>query len=324
MEVDHVITILTASNLEKLIGDDERAEYEYEESNDETSTDSSSDVDSEEESSVSTTDACLDWAGHQRPESVNQNQFKGIFVSEEVQHMLAMSSSEQNIFSKMLEQDQTVRHMLRRSSEPRNNPSGNIGLIVQTILPSQRKGPTEENGKVEQNPNEKLQEILCQEGVSALPRKYDSLESFFVKVLPEMIHAYEMKLVHAVRDNNLDALFLLLDTVKSFQCCNRFGESIVHLASRRGSTEALRFLVAQGVDVRVCCDSGRNPLHDGCWSSRPNFECIQVILDECPDLLLIQDRRGFTPLQYAPRDSWGEWNQFLDGNRSSLIPKSLT
>jgi hypothetical protein len=64
-------------------------------------------------------------------------------------------------------------------------------------------------------------------------------------------------------------------------------------------------------------------MHDACWSHTPNFECIRLVLEEVPDLLLIADKNGFTPLDYLPRDTWGEWNDFLERSRGILAPKYL-
>lgn len=50
---------------------------------------------------------------------------------------------------------------------------------------------------------------------------------------------------------------------------------------------------------------------------------IQLLLVECPDLLLIKDKRGFSPLNYVPRDSYRAWNEFLLGNVEILEPKGV-
>merc|ERR1712154_754735 len=90
-------------------------------------------------------------------------------------------------------------------------------------------------------------------------------------------------------------------------------ESVVHTACRRGAAEVLRFFMDEaGVSVRVKCDCGRTPLHDACWTHRPNFELIKMLITECPDLLIITDNRNFTPLQYVRQEQYPEWRAFLD------------
>jgi Ankyrin repeats (many copies) len=67
-----------------------------------------------------------------------------------------------------------------------------------------------------------------------------------------------------------------------------------------------------GVSLRVCCDGGRTVLHDACWTQHPSFDCIRYILEHHQsDLVYCTDRRGFTPLDYVPRDSHAAWHAFL-------------
>ena len=72
------------------------------------------------------------------------------------------------------------------------------------------------------------------------------------------------------------------------------------------------------VNIRVCCDSGRTPLHDACWTSKPDFSIVRLLLKECPDFLRIKDKRGFSPLAYVPHGQWGEWGDFLEKNKDLL------
>jgi hypothetical protein len=44
--------------------------------------------------------------------------------------------------------------------------------------------------------------------------------------------------------------------------CNRFGESVLHMACRRGATPMVAFLMADcGLQVNISDDFGRTPLH---------------------------------------------------------------
>ena len=43
----------------------------------------------------------------------------------------------------------------------------------------------------------------------------------------------------------------------------------------------------------------------------PNFELIKSILEPCPELLFLVDKRGFTALSYIPQSCWPEWCGFL-------------
>jgi ankyrin repeat protein len=108
------------------------------------------------------------------------------------------------------------------------------------------------------------------------------------------------------------------------QCSNRFGESILHAACRRGAVRTLEFLLEEGkVDVRVICDYGRTPLHDACWTTSANLQVVRLLLEQCPDLLHITDRRNSTPLDYIHKDNWAEWGVFLKNNADLVVPKEL-
>lgn len=140
----------------------------------------------------------------------------------------------------------------------------------------------------------------------------------------DKVAAYTMETVTAVRNNDIVKVRELYASGKNLECCNRFGETIFHFACRRGFTEIVEFfMTTANVAHRVVCNSGRTPMHDACWTGTPNFECIRQVLQSTPDLLLISDKRGFSPLAYVPRDTLGEWSTFLEESRDILVPKIL-
>jgi ankyrin repeat protein len=59
-------------------------------------------------------------------------------------------------------------------------------------------------------------------------------------------------------------------------------------------------------------DYGRTPLHDAAWTDQPNFEIVQQLLENSPDLLLVKDKRGYSPLAYVPSQQRAEWCRFLE------------
>lgn len=151
------------------------------------------------------------------------------------------------------------------------------------------------------------------------------LPHFFEPISPASIAAYDMTVLQAVRTQDIEALQALHESGRNLQCGNRFGETVVHTAARRGALSVLQFLVQQaGVSVKVCCDNGRTALHDACWSTEPNFDVIALLLDACPDLLYMTDKRGFTPLAYIRSTTCEEWCQFLqERGVERLLPKEL-
>ena len=136
-------------------------------------------------------------------------------------------------------------------------------------------------------------------------------------------HGYTVELTDAVRQNNVATLRRLHQTAKvNLQCCNQFGESIVHTAARRGSLEVLQYMVlVADVSLHVCCDNQRNPLHDACWTGRPNFDSVRFLLEQCPEFLLLVDKRGLTPLEYTPKETWEDWNEFLRQHEHLVVTK---
>jgi hypothetical protein len=150
------------------------------------------------------------------------------------------------------------------------------------------------------------------------------LENFFLEPTEEHIAAYGSDVLMAVRTGNVAALRDMHLAGRTLQCCNTFGESILHLACRRGSLELVQFLVMEaGVSLLIRDDYGRTPLHDAFWTQTPQLEVVKFIISIVPDLLLIKDKRGFTPMAYARRDHWGDWCAFLNENREALTPHKL-
>lgn len=107
----------------------------------------------------------------------------------------------------------------------------------------------------------------------------------------------------------------------------------------------LRFLLEHGGSLTCCDDLGRSPLHEVCWAIEPRFDIVRLFLERqrhvfgvetarggieeatgasfkkdesswrvasAPNLLLLTDKRGSTPLRYIKANSWSQWRAFLD------------
>jgi Ankyrin repeat len=170
------------------------------------------------------------------------------------------------------------------------------------------------------------------------------LTNFFVPLTSAALEAYTADLTRAVHQQDVAALrrwhaerqestpglatspgAACGETQSLWHAGNKFGETIVHAACRRGSIPVLSFLLSHGAPLQVCCDAYRTPLHDACWTSTDHpGPLLDLILDACPDLLYILDARGFTPLQYVPRAQWSVWNDYLTRRGAPrLRPTSL-
>jgi hypothetical protein len=177
-------------------------------------------------------------------------------------------------------------------------------------------------------PDDYLRSLLAENGMST--KTFSALEinadNFFLKVTAESIEAYDMQVVKAVRTQDVTTLRQLLQSGRSLQCGNKFGESIVHTACRKGSLQVLQFLLQEAnVSCRVSCDYGRTPLHDACWTSdSPNFQLMDLLLTTCPDLLHVKDARGFLPLAYVRQEHWDDWCRYLKSkNVQQLAAREL-
>lgn len=157
-------------------------------------------------------------------------------------------------------------------------------------------------------------------GIELEHKKARSLENFFAKVTDEQVAAYTMPVVSACRTNDLDALKKLhSDEGQIMNCFNRFGESLLTMACRRGFEDIVEYLLKlPDVDIRISDDSGRTILHDACWNPSPQLKICEWIIERDPALFFIADNRGCTPFQYARPEHWGIWRQFLLDNKDSL------
>jgi ankyrin repeat protein len=141
----------------------------------------------------------------------------------------------------------------------------------------------------------------------------------FIKLSEPMIEAYTVEVVKAARSGDTALLRKLHAEGKSLQCCNRFGESLIHMLCRRGELEPVKFLTEEaGVSLRVRDDYGRTPLHDACWTSKPRYDLVEYILQKEPGLLYVTDVRGHVPFHYIRKEHYNEWFDFLQEKKAIL------
>jgi len=173
------------------------------------------------------------------------------------------------------------------------------------------------------SPQEHFETLIQNEGV---PNKIAALtlDGFFVPMTKANVRAYSMEKLAAIRTSNVSALQEMWQRGELLQVCNKFGESIVHTCCRRGEIDCMRFLTEHAmVSVKVIDDYGRTPFHDACWTNRPIFELVDLLMNECPGLLLIADKRGCTPLEYVRKEHWDVWCQYLDINKDRFSRHAL-
>jgi len=212
--------------------------------------------------------------------------------------------------------------MITQPNESKDEPKRVIRRVVSTDdvrLSAIRKDHFRRHPTLD--PTEVLLSIMRYKKIHAVTRGYKELDGFFEQPRSEDFKTYDFAVLQAVRSGDLDLLKKLAAEGKNLRCCNKAKESILHVACRRGHTEIVRFLLEEAqIPVQLCDDYGRNPLHDACWTSEPNFELLQLLLSKCPGLLFVKDMRGHTPLRYAPRQHWKTLVKYLARNIYSVAP----
>lgn len=136
------------------------------------------------------------------------------------------------------------------------------------------------------------------------------------------IQNYSNKVVSAVRSSNLSELQSIYNQYGrvALDTCNKFGESILHIACRRSTVSIVSYLI-NIVQINPCIkdDYGRNPLHDACWRSVPEYGIVELLLEKEYRLMYSKDVRGHLPFQYARKEHWTDWIAWLDTKKKELI-----
>lgn len=118
---------------------------------------------------------------------------------------------------------------------------------------------------------------------------------------------YDRELVDAVRNSDLEKLKALTSSGRSLTACNKFSESIMHMACRRSNFEVVKFMIDNGANILIVDDYGRTPLHDACWRAEPRFDIVTLLLDKNLEILRMTDVRGSCPLNYVREEHWVHW-----------------
>jgi len=170
------------------------------------------------------------------------------------------------------------------------------------------------------SPHAYLQKLLVSRGYST--KHYCSLEGgYYCRPTALQCASYGIRVVSAVRTSNVELIDALLSAGLSRNPCNKFGESILHMVCRRGEHGLLKVLLDHGSTIQVSDDFGRTPLHDACWTAKPCFKSVEMLLQRDLRLLHIVDCRGSPPLEYVKKESWSAWIDFFERNKEVFWPK---
>ena len=139
-----------------------------------------------------------------------------------------------------------------------------------------------------------------------------SIKNYFVKHSEAHYKSYDTDAIAAIRAQDIDALRELHKSGRTLQASNRFGESLLHMACRRGFTDVVLFLLTEAnVSPKICDDMGRTIMHDACWTCEPNTELMELLISHCPELLVMKDTRGSAPFEYIRGEHSITWMKFL-------------
>lgn len=162
-------------------------------------------------------------------------------------------------------------------------------------------------------------QTLHYESSSSLDQQQQQSSLFIPPISEEDQENYSTDVVSAVRENDLPTLQSIHAKGRSLSCCNRFGESLLHMACRRGFDTIVLYLIQDAsVSIRISDDCGRTPLHDGLWHKECQYAIMDLLVRTDPLLLLTCDKRGHTPFCYARKEHWGNWRQFLWDRREHM------
>lgn len=212
----------------------------------------------------------------------------------------------------------------------------NISAIVSTASSKKRPRASGTNGEetttpvsFDKNlsPSDYARSAFLDNGVKDPELITKDCDARFLPITAAMMEAYHTEILNAVRANDLEkAQTLYREGLFQHGCnaCNRFGESILHIACRRGNLGMVKFLVEEvGLCVTTLRDDyHRTPLHDAFWTSTASYEVVDFLLQQphVTELLLCKDKRGFTPLDYTRGEDRSKWLAFLWERRATLKP----
>jgi hypothetical protein len=137
--------------------------------------------------------------------------------------------------------------------------------------------------------------------------------------------SYTSHMIQLVKNNEVAAFEKILSSgLVSPNPANAYGESLLHMACRRGHTELLCVMLKHGASIQIADDYGRTPLHDACWAAAPNFALVDLLLAADPRLFQMMDKRGALPLDYVKcAQDKNAWNRYLIQTADTYWPDVL-
>jgi hypothetical protein len=193
-------------------------------------------------------------------------------------------------------------------------PQEKAARVAKTNACSIRKSTRNET------PQDCLDRILQERGYGTNLRIPADQAGYDTSPSPLQLASFGTELVRAIHTSDISKLSSLLECGLSPNPCNQFRDSIVDLVCKRGKADVFACLVEHGCELRVCDGFGRTPLHHCCWANgNVSFAIVVALLSADWLQLLMQDKRGQTPLEYVRKEQSGEWTDFLNDNQDTVV-----
>lgn len=101
--------------------------------------------------------------------------------------------------------------------------------------------------------------------------------------------------------------------------------ALVNQKKKGGDLNVISLLLKSGANPMVCCDSGKNVLHDVFWTAKPPPSAVLEAMEKMVDILreatgkngilelmLSEDKHGYTPLDYVVPSQQPNWRKVVD------------
>jgi hypothetical protein len=152
-------------------------------------------------------------------------------------------------------------------------------------------------------------------------KRYSTLDTAYFNEPTELQRAsYDKHLLALVREDNIHEFCALFARGLSPNPVEDCGESLLHTICRSGAQDFLLVLVEFGCDLQAVDRFGRTAVHEVCFSKKPNFGIVKILLETDPRMMVLTDCRGATPLSYVPKNRWAAWLQFLESVKDEYWP----
>ena len=143
---------------------------------------------------------------------------------------------------------------------------------------------------------------------------------YYAKPTPAQVASYGPFTIGLVKKGMAEELEEALNLGLSPNACNKRGESLLHMACRRGFKNVVDTFFQQGALLTVADDYGRTPLHDCCWAATPALNLFEDLLLRDKKMLFLKDVRGSLPLAYVHKNDCEIWMKWLDKNIDTFFP----